>query len=266
MSKRMGSPGEEQSASGHCAQEARSWMERASSIAVLTGAGISAESGIPTFRGPGGAWEEFRLEDVATRDGFARDPVKVWEWYGLRRRAIDSAQPNAGHLALAELERRTPGFTLVTQNIDGLHQRAGSRNVLEIHGNIWTLRCTRCHREWRDTTVPLPRLPHCECGGLARPAVVWFGELLPEDIWEKAEQAAANSEVFLVVGTSAVVYPAAGLIELAHRSGAKVIEVNTERTAMSAIADCSIPGPAGEILPALLPHSSVTRWSRLDAS
>ena len=236
-----------------CADQARSWIERASSIAVLTGAGISAESGIPTFRGPGGAWEKFRLEDVATRAGFARDPVKVWEWYGLRRRTIDSAQPNAGHVALAELEARTSRFTLVTQNIDGLHQRAGSRNVLEIHGNIWTLQCTQCHREWRDRTVPLPALPHCECGGLARPAVVWFGELLPSAIWDSAEQATAGSEVFLVVGTSAVVYPAAGLIELAHKSGAKVIEVNTEATAMSALADCSILGPAGEILPQLLP-------------
>jgi NAD-dependent deacetylase len=231
-------------------------MARAASIAVLTGAGISAESGIPTFRGPGGAWEKFRLEDVATRAGFDRDPVKVWQWYGLRRATIDSAQPNAGHRALAELEPRTPRFTLVTQNIDGLHQRAGNRNVLEIHGNIWTLRCTRCHREWLDSMVPLPLLPRCECGGLARPAVVWFGELLPQDVWNMAEQATANSEVFLVVGTSAVVYPAAGLIELAHRSGARVIEVNTEPTAMSAVADCSILGAAGEILPRLLPQNT----------
>ena len=252
MSKRMRPQAQEHPAKASCMDQARTCMARASSIAVLTGAGISAESGIPTFRGPGGAWEEFRLEDMATQAGFDRDPVKVWQWYGLRRRIIDSAQPNAGHLALAELERRTPSFTLVTQNIDGLHQRAGSRNILEIHGNIWTLRCISCHREWRDTTVPLPPLPHCECGGLARPAVVWFGELLPGNVWRMAEHATADCEVFLVVGTSAVVYPAAGLIELAHRSGAKVIEVNTETTAMSSVADCSILGPAGEIVPGLV--------------
>jgi NAD-dependent deacetylase len=255
-----------------CLEQAGAWIEEASTIAVLTGAGISAESGIPTFRGAGASslesrttarkqpvpslWKNFRPEDLATPDAFARDPNTVWEWYDWRRALIHEAQPNPGHLALAELERRTARCTLITQNVDGLHQRAGSRNVLEVHGSIWNLRCTRCRRTWRDASVPLNIPPRCECGALARPGVVWFGEMLPEEIWWSAEQAAASCDVFLVVGTSAVVYPAAGLIPLARASGAKVVEVNTARTAASSGVDCVLTGPAGEILPQVLSQQS----------
>jgi len=224
-------------------------------VAVLTGAGISAESGIPTFRGAGGLWRQYRAEDLATPEAFARDPRLVWEWYDWRRGLIAAAQPNAGHVALAELERRARHFTLITQNVDGLHDRAGSRNILKLHGDIWTVRCLGCGREQRDERVPLPELPpRCGCGALLRPGVVWFGEMLPPGVWEAAEAAARKAGVFLVVGTSAVVYPAAGLAWTAKAAGAKVIEVNLEETPFSAHTDCSLRGRAGDLLPRLNPE------------
>jgi NAD-dependent deacetylase len=234
-------------------QQAREWLREASSVAALTGAGISAESGIPTFRGAGGLWREFRAEDLATPDAFARDPRLVWEWYDWRRGLIAKAEPNAGHRALAELEGRAARFTLITQNVDGLHDRAGSRNLLKVHGDIWMVRCTACWLEMRDDRVPLPELPpRCGCGGLLRPGVVWFGEELPADVWRKAERAAREADVFLVAGTSAVVYPAAGLVPLAKAAGAKVIEVNLDETPFSEEVDCSLRGRAGELLPQLI--------------
>jgi NAD-dependent deacetylase len=234
-------------------EEAREWLARAASVAALTGAGISAESGVPTFRGAGGLWREYRPEDLATPEAFARDPRLVWEWYDWRRQAIRTAQPNAAHLALVQLERRIPRFTLITQNVDGLHDMAGSGGVLKLHGDIWRMRCTACGAEWPDRCAPLPKLPpHCACGGLARPGVVWFGEPLPDGTMQEAGHAAASAEVFLVIGTSAVVHPAAGLIPYARRAGAKVIEINTERTAASQWVDCALRGPAGEILPRLI--------------
>jgi NAD-dependent deacetylase len=233
-------------------EQARALVQKASSIAVLTGAGISAESGIPTFRGAGGLWKQFLPEDLATPQAFRRDPNSVWEWYDWRRGLIDQAAPNAGHLALADLERRVPSFVLVTQNVDGLHQKAGSRTVIEIHGSIWILRCSQCDRSWVDYSVPLPLVPHCACGAMARPGVVWFGEQLPHDAWLTAEKAAVGCDVFLVVGTSAAVYPAAGLAETARSAGAKVIEVNVEKTGISHAVDFSLIGPAGEILPKLV--------------
>ena len=198
-------------------------------------------------------WRERRPEDLASPEGFERDPRLVWEWYDWRRGVIAAAQPNPAHLAIAELERRKPRFTLVTQNVDGLHQRAGSRNVLLLHGDIWTVRCLHCGRERRDGRVPLPEIPpRCECGGLLRPGVVWFGEMLPARVWERAEEAVRSAEVALVVGTSAVVYPAEGLLPLAKASGARVIECNMEETPFSAELDRSFRGLAGEILPKLI--------------
>ncbi len=234
--------------------QARAWLQSASSVAVLTGAGVSSESGVPTFRGPGGVWRQFRAEDLATPEAFARDPRLVWEWYDSRRTALAALEPNAGHRALAELEKKKPHFTLITQNVDGLHERAGSRTVLKLHGDIWTLLCLGCGRQHRDERVPIPELPpRCEhCAGLLRPAVVWFGEALPREAWERAEQAARTAEVFLVVGTSAVVYPAAGLIPLARSCGARVIECNIEETQFSAELDRSFRGRAGELLPQLI--------------
>ncbi len=233
--------------------DARTWIRDASSVVVLTGAGISAESGIPTFRGGGGLWKEFRPEDLATPEAFARDPKLVWNWYNWRRTMIAGAEPNAGHRALAALERSKPRFRLVTQNVDGLHERAGSRNILRLHGDIWTVRCLACGKESRDERAPLEEIPpHCGCGGLLRPGVVWFGETLPHEVWDAAVEATSDADVLLVVGTSAVVYPAAGLVPLAKSCGARVIECNMEETPFSAELDCSLRGQAGELLPQLI--------------
>lgn len=223
-------------------------LAAAKNVTILTGAGISAESGVPTFRGVAGLWKQFRPEDLATPGAFSRDPKLVWEWYDWRRGLIAGVRPNAGHTALSKLERLTSQFTLITQNVDGLHQRAGAESVLEIHGSIWKLRCTACEREWHNEAVPLTIPPRCDCGALARPGVVWFGENLPPTIWRAAEQATASCDVFLVIGTSAVVYPAAGLVALARSGGAKIIEVNLEPTPVSRVVDCVLNGPAGEIL------------------
>lgn len=234
-------------------EHARALLREAKSVTVLSGAGISAESGVPTFRGAAGLWKQFRAEDLATPEAFRRDPLLCWEWYNWRRTVLSTVRPNPGHYALAELERRSPEFTLITQNVDGLHLEAGSERVLEIHGSIWSLRCTECKHEWIDRRVPLELLPRCAtCNGLARPGVVWFGESLNLQTWAAAEQAACSSDLLLVVGTSAVVYPAAGLAPLARSAGAKVVEVNIEPTPMSGLVDCALTGRAGEILPELV--------------
>ena len=220
---------------------------------MLTGAGISAESGVPTFRGGAGLWKDYKPEDLATPEAFARDPRLVWEWYDWRRGLIAKAVPNAAHRALVELEIRKPRFTLITQNVDGLHDLAGSGKILKLHGDIWRMRCTVCGANFPNRRVPLPKIPpHCACGGLARPGVVWFGEPLPEGMMKEAEHASASAKVFLVVGTSGVVHPAAGLVPYARQAGAKVIEINPEPSAVSGIVDCVLAGPAAELLPKLL--------------
>jgi NAD-dependent deacetylase len=234
-------------------EQVRRWLADASRIAALTGAGVSAESGIPTFRGDGGLWRRFRAEELATQQAFERDPCLVWEWYDWRRQRIAQAEPNPAHRALAKYAERMPGFALITQNVDGLHERAGSRGILRLHGDIWLLRCVECGREQQDNRAPLPELPpRCACGGLMRPGVVWFGEGLPRKVWEHAEEAARGAQVFLVVGTSAAVYPAAGLIALAKSCGAMVVEVNPEPSAAAHLVDAALRGPAGTILPDLL--------------
>ncbi len=220
-------------------------------IAVFTGAGVSAESGIPTFRSNGGFWQNRRFEDLATPQGFARDPKFVWQWYEERRRGIAAAHPNAGHEALAVLEERAAEFTLITQNVDGLHDAAGSKNVIKLHGDIWALRCVECGAE-RIERAELDELPpRCGCGGLLRPGVVWFGEALPDGAMERASAAVRRAEVLIVAGTSAQVYPAAGLIPLAILSGAVVIEINPEATGFSGEVTFALHGKSAEILPLL---------------
>ncbi len=227
-------------------------LRAASSVFVLTGSGISAESGLPTFRGVGGLWRTHRVEELASPEGFARDPRLVWTWYNERKSAHGRAKPNAGHVALAQLECVVADFTLATQNVDSLHLRAGSRNVLELHGNLREARCARCgaRRPLPDEGLPLTEIEH-DCGGLLRPDIVWFGEPLPQAAWRASEQAAANADVILVVGTSAVVYPAAALATHYNRQ-AFVAEINPEATAISERVDCALRGTAAEVLPQIL--------------
>jgi len=231
-------------------EQARALLKGAERIAVLTGAGISAESGIPTFRGAGGLWRNFRPEELATPEAFERDPEMVWEWYCWRRGLIAEAKANAGHRALVELEQRTAVFTLITQNVDGLHDLAGSRNIRKVHGDIWISRCSKCTYQRVDRTVVFEAVPHCpECDAMLRPGVVWFGEALPRVVFAEAERAVQDCQVLIVAGTSALVYPAAGLIGQAR---VPVIEVNLEATPYSGAVAVTLRGLCGELLPQLV--------------
>jgi NAD-dependent deacetylase len=234
---------------------ARKWVRECRSLCVLTGAGVSAESGVPTFRGPEGLWKRKDPMSLATPEAFAADPREVWEWYQWRRQKIRGCAPNPGHAALAAVEAAIPDFLLVTQNVDGLHRAAGSRRVAEIHGSIWVVRCTGCgaEREERDDFAELP--PRCAaCDGLLRPGVVWFGEMLPPVPSDAAMEMLSRCEVLIVAGTSAVVAPASGYAAVAKRRGARVIEVNPDETPVSALCDATFRGKSGEVLPALFGH------------
>ncbi len=227
-------------------------MTEVRAVAVLTGAGVSAESGVPTFRGPGGLWHNYRAEDLATPRAFHRDPKLVWEWYDWRRGLIGACEPNAAHRTLAEMETHFDDFVLITQNVDGLHRLAGSRNIVELHGNIWGMRCTRnCRSNWQDYTVPLPEVPPIcpDCGALARPDVVWYGESLPGEALEAAWAASRRCQLLLVVGTSAMVQPAASVPLSALQRGAYVIEINPQPTPLSGAVDEIIRKPAAVALP-----------------
>jgi NAD-dependent deacetylase len=240
-------------------KRAAALLRAAGNVAVLTGAGVSAESGVATFRGPGGLWEGHRVEDVATPEAFRRDPAMVWRFYNARRGNVRTVQPNAGHRALAALEQRMGPhhFALITQNVDGLHLAAGSRRVLELHGSLARVRCTECGIVVDRGNDALPEMPRCDkCSALLRPDIVWFNEALPEDVWEEAMAATYACRCFLVVGTSAVVYPAAGLIDVARAGGASVIEVNLTPTAASDRVDLGLYGPSGEVLPRLVERSA----------
>jgi NAD-dependent deacetylase len=230
-----------------------SWIRHAERVAVLTGAGVSAESGVPVFRGPGGLWRQFKPEDLATPEAFRARPEVVWEWYLWRRERIAAARPHAGHAMLAELEARRGGVTLLTQNVDGLHQRAGSAAPLELHGNLWRVRCSAgCGFAVRDHEHEAPRtILRCRCGGWLRPAVVWFGEVLDPEILLAATDVVRRADVVLVIGTSAVVYPVAALPDIARDRGSRIVEVNVDETPLSARADAVLRGPAGTTLPAL---------------
>lgn len=220
---------------------------------VLTGAGISAESGVPTFRGTDGLWRNFRPEDLATPEAFARDPKLVWEWYAWRREVVARCDPNAAHRVLVEMEEQLgrENFTLVTQNVDGLHEAAGSRNVIRLHGSLWSMRCTREGARYSDRRVPLEEIPpRCpDCGALLRPDVVWFGEALDGDMLEAAIDVSRRAKTMIAIGTSAIVQPAASLPLLAKRNGARLIEFNADVTPLSAHADEVLRGSAAVELP-----------------
>lgn len=231
----------------------RTWFQKSQCTVVLTGAGISAESGVPTFRGSDGLWRNFRAEDLATPGAFASDPKLVWEWYDWRRGNVAQTTPNPGHFALVELEQSKPDFTLITQNVDGLHDLAGSAAPLKLHGDIWEVRCTSCSYKGVNREVPLNDIPpRCECGALLRPNIVWFGESLPADVLDRAWADSEQADLFLVVGTSALVHPAASLPLVAKRTGARLVEINLEPTAISDQVDISLMGRSGELLPQII--------------
>lgn len=227
-------------------------LQTSEKIVFFTGAGISAESGIPTFRGEDGIWNKLSPEELANFNAFMRNPKMVWEWYQYRRKIIHNSKPNAGHLAMVEFEKYFPEVTVITQNVDNLHRRAGSRTVYELHGNIEKNYCIKCKKRYDEDLDFDDGIPKCECGGLIRPDVVWFGEYLPVDQLRKSEQATISSDIFFVVGTSAVVYPAAGLVYTARQYGSFIVEVNTESTEVSKICDVTFQGKAGEVLPKIL--------------
>ncbi len=235
-------------------EDARARLASARNIVALTGAGCSAESGVPTFRGAGGLWRTHRAQDLATPRAFARDPALVWEWYAWRRGVVLECAPHAGHRVLAALESAGRLSAVVTQNVDGLHQRAGNRRVLELHGSLWTVRCSGCGHEREDRTPSFNELPpHCAaCGAYERPGVVWFGEMLPEPIFLEAMRRIEACDALLVVGTSAVVQPAAGLVHRVDRARAFVVEINPEATPISERVDVSLRGAAGDVLPRLV--------------
>jgi NAD-dependent deacetylase len=228
-------------------------LHRETRITVLTGAGVSAASGVPTFRGPDGIWKTYRAEKLATPEAFRADPRLVWEWYNWRREVLSGKTPNRAHEVLAAWSRRYPHFTLITQNVDGLHERAGTAKMIRFHGSIWEVlcwnRCSASPARWWDETIPFaeipPKCPHC--GGIIRPGVVWFGEGIDARVLEQSVEA-LDCDVFFTIGTSSVVYPAAALVHEAKRRGAFTVELNVETTAASEHLDLSLQGPAEELL------------------
>lgn len=222
-------------------------------LTALTGAGVSAESGIPTFRDEDGLWRKYRPEELATKEAFERDPEFVWRWYAWRMERIFNSRPNDAHFGFAELEKMGILKTLITQNVDDLHERAGSKNVIHLHGKLRILRCVECGREIEVSSPPkIPPLPRCECGGLLRPGVVWFGEPLPEREFEIARNEALRSDVMIVAGTSALVHPAASFPLLTKRNGGIIIEINTKDTPLSTVSDFKIRMRAGKAMKVLL--------------
>jgi NAD-dependent deacetylase len=237
-------------------QEAITALQSARSVVVLTGAGVSAESGVPTFRGAGGLWRTYQATSLATPQAFSHDPKLVWEFYNYRREVLEPLEPNPGHFAIAALEERAPRFTLITQNIDNLHRMAGTKNLVELHGNIWRVRCTNpdCQRSanpHENRKVPIDPLPPIcgECGSFLRPNIVWFGEMLDPNEIRSALKATQECDYFIVAGTSAVIQPAAGMPILARQEGAFVLEVNPEQTELSGAVNETIQEQSGTALP-----------------
>ena len=237
-------------------EDVAAWLRAADHIVVLTGAGISAESGIPVFRGASGLWRQFRAEDLATPEAFARQPDLVWEWYLWRRGLIAAAAPNEGHRTIARLQQQRRGVTLLSQNVDGLHARAGSPDPIELHGNLWQVRCAAgCGYASTDDAAAVARTDlRCRCGAWLRPGVVWFGESLDPEVLDAATAAVEQADVVLVVGTSAVVYPVAALPDIARRRRARIVEVNIDETPLTPRVHAHLRGPAATVLPELERH------------
>lgn len=234
--------------------ELKARLQKVGSITILTGAGVSQESGLRTFReAQTGHWAEYRPEDLATPEAFQRDPKLVWDWYAVRRERLDQVDPNPGHYALVRMAGCTSEFNLITQNVDGLHQKAGSRSVIELHGSIHRVRCSKCGSQVQTRDDEQESVPRClECGGFLRPDVVWFGESLAQEALSAAVEAARGCQVFFSIGTSGVVQPAASLAFAAMNSGAILVEINAEPTPLTPICDYPIHGKSGEILPNLV--------------
>lgn len=233
--------------------EIKEHLRKASCVVIITGAGVSAESGIPTFRGQDGLWKQYRVEELATPEAFAKNPELVWEWYCWRRKIISNAKPNPGHIAIAEVEKIFQNFLLITQNVDGLHRVAGSKKLVEIHGNIWETRCVKCNTVEQDMELDFRKIGVCNnCGARKRPNVVWFGESIPAESFKKALSVTQICDFMIVAGTSGIIQPIASLPFMAKQLGAFVLEINIDSTPISHIADAFIKGRSGEILPVLL--------------
>jgi NAD-dependent deacetylase len=235
-------------------EELVGFLRKAEHVAALTGAGVSQESGLRTFRdAQTGLWSQYKPTELASPEAYERDPKLVWDWYAWRREAIKGVRPNPGHYALVDMAQHIPDFTLITQNVDGLHRMAGSPRVVELHGNLQRVKCASCGQqaeEWEDAQDEVPR---CNvCGGLLRPDVVWFGESLPRAELEIAVEAARACHVFFSIGTSGIVQPAASLAFAAHNKGAVVVEINAEPTPLTPKVDFALHGKSGEIMPALV--------------
>jgi len=231
----------------------KSRLSRHTKVVVLTGAGVSAESGVPTFRGEDGLWKKFRPEELATFDAFMANPKLVWEWYKYRRELIEEVKPNPAHYALVEFQKYFNDFTLITQNVDGLHQRAGCSDVVELHGNIKRNKCIQCGKRLEDIEIKAEEIPpRCQCGGKIRPDVVWFGEMLPPEAIRIAFEVSSSCDLFFSLGTSAVIHPAASLPIMAKKSGAYLVEVNIEPTELSYVSDELLLGKAGEVMPVIV--------------
>ncbi len=229
-------------------------------IVVLTGAGISAESGIPTYRGQEGLWRNYDPQELATPEAFFKNPKLVWEWYDSRRTIMKNAKPNPGHFAITALEKEKKDFTLITQNVDGLHSTAGTRNIIELHGSLWEIKCTECEKLEKNYQVPIPEIPPiCSaCGAVMRPNTVWFGEIIPMERIDRCLFAIEQCDLLLIVGTSGVVEPAASMGLIAKKSEKPVVEINIDTTPGTGLYDASVMGKSGEILP-LLVESETSR-------
>lgn len=234
-------------------------LKAAKTVVFFSGAGISAESGIPTFRGKGGIWNKFHPEELANFDAFMRNPKLVWEWYNYRKSIVHQSKPNAGHLAIVEFEKYFKEVIVITQNVDNLHRRAGSKTIYELHGNIEKNFCVKCKKHYDGELDFKDGIPTCTCGGLIRPDIVWFGEFLPADQFQLSEKAAKNCDIFFIVGTSAIVYPAASLVHIAKSNRAFLVEVNIEETEASSLADVSLFGESGKILPKIVEQLMLMR-------